>query len=284
MATVYPIRDIFVEANGLRHHLLARGTPGSPVVMMIHGLAGQAHTFDGIANILAAKYHVYCLDVRGRGESEWGPPGEYTIDTYVTDLEAIREALGLQRFALVGTSMGGLIAMQYAPKFPERVEHAVLNDVGPEIDPAGLQRILSYVGNAPEMFADMKAVVKYYREHYAPMVEHLADDQLVEFARYNVRRSDSGVYVWKMDPAIRTTPAAPPAVQPWDAFKAMPCPVLILRGAKSDVLSAEIARKMVEALPGSKLVEVPGVGHAPVLTEPVAVKALEEFLAGETGN
>lgn len=280
MATVYPIRDIFVEANGLRHHVLARGTPGAPVVMMIHGLAGQAHTFDGIANILAARYHVYCLDVRGRGESEWSSPEQYTIDTYVEDLEAVREALGLQRFSLVGTSMGGLIAMQYAPKFPERVERAVLNDVGPEIDPAGLQRILAYVGNAPEMFADMKAVVKYYREHYAPMVEHLADDQLVEFARYNVRRSDSGVYVWKMDPAIRTTPAAPPAVPPWDAFRAMRCPVLILRGAKSDVLSAEIARKMVEALPGARLVEVPGVGHAPVLTEPVAAKALEEFLAG----
>jgi pimeloyl-ACP methyl ester carboxylesterase len=279
MATVYPIRDIFVEANGLRHHLLARGTPGSPVVMMIHGLAGQAHVFDGIANILAAKHHVYCLDVRGRGESEWGAPEQYTIDTYVADLEAIRAALGLQRFALVGTSMGGLVAMQYAPKYPERVERAVLNDIGPEVDPAGVQRILSYVGNAPEMFAGMKAVVKYFREHYAPMVQHLADDQLVEFARYNVRRSDSGVYVWKMDPAIRTTPAAPPALDPWDAFKAMTCPVLILRGAESDVLSAEIARKMVEALPGAKLVEVPGVGHAPVLTEPVAVKALEEFLA-----
>lgn len=280
MATVFPIRDIFVEANGLRHHLLARGTPGSPVVMMIHGLAGQAHTFDGVANVLAAKYHVYALDVRGRGESEWGPSEQYALDTYVTDLEAIREALGLQRFSLVGTSMGGLITMQYAPRYPERVERAVLNDVGPEIDPAGLQRILSYVGNAPEMFADMKAVVKYYREHYAPMVERLTDDQLQEFARYNVRRSDSGVYVWKMDPAVRTTPARPPAVEQWAALKGMRCPVLILRGGQSDVLSADIAARMVEALPGATLVEVPGVGHAPVLTEPAAVKALEEFLAG----
>jgi pimeloyl-ACP methyl ester carboxylesterase len=170
--------------------------------------------------------------------------------------------------------------MQYAPKYPERVERAVLNDVGPEIDPAGLQRILSYVGNAPEMFADMKAVVKYYREHYAPMVEHLAEDQVVEFARYNVRRSDSGVYVWKMDPAVRTTPAVPPSVEPWAALKGMRCPVLILRGAQSDVLSADILARMVEALPGAKLVEVPGVGHAPVLTEPAAVRALEDFLAG----
>jgi pimeloyl-ACP methyl ester carboxylesterase len=128
------------------------------------------------------------------------------------------------------------------------------------------------------MFADMKAVVKYYREHYAPMVEHLADDQLVEFARYNVRRSDSGVYVWKMDPAVRTTPAPATSVEPWAALKAMRCPVLILRGGQSDVLSADIAARMVEALPGTKLVEVPGVGHAPVLTEPAAVKALDEFL------
>ena len=92
MGTIHPIRDIFVQANGLRHHLVARGSPGAPVVVMIHGLAGQAHTFDGIANLLAERYHVYALDVRGRGESEWGPPDQYGTDTYVADLEAVREA------------------------------------------------------------------------------------------------------------------------------------------------------------------------------------------------
>jgi pimeloyl-ACP methyl ester carboxylesterase len=278
MADVHPIRDIFVEANSLRHHLIARGAPGSPPVMMIHGLAGQAHVFDGIANRLAHNYHVYCLDVRGRGESAWGPPPEYGIDTYVADLEAVRDALGLQRFALVGTSMGGLITMQYAAKYPEQVDRAVINDIGPEIDPTGLARILQYVGGAPEMFADMKAVIRYYKDHYAPMVEHLPDDQIADFARYNVRKSDSGVYVWKMDPAVRSTPATPPSVEPWQALKAMTCPVLVLRGAKSDVLSREIADRMVGALPDARLVEVPGVGHAPVLTEPVAAKALEDFL------
>ncbi|MGE3077320.1 MAG: alpha/beta fold hydrolase [Dehalococcoidia bacterium] len=278
MATSYPVRDIFVEANGIRHHLVARGAPGSPVVMMLHGLAGQARVFDSIANHLAAKYHVYCLDVRGRGESAWGSPDGYAVDTYVEDLEAVRDALGLQRMSLVGTSMGGLITMQYAPKHPERVAKAVLNDVGPEVDPKGLERILSYVGGAPEMFADLKAVIRYYKEHYAPMVEHMPDDQISEFARHNVRRSDTGVYVWKMDPAVRTTLAAPPAVTPWEALKGMTCPTLILRGANSDVLSADIAKRMLEALPGAKLVEVPGVGHAPVLSEPVSVKALDEFL------
>lgn len=280
MTTTYAVRDIFVEANGLRHHLIARGTPGSPVVMMIHGLAGQAHTFDAIANHLAAKYHVYCLDVRGRGESAWGPADQYGVDTYVADLEAVREALGLQRMALVGTSMGGLISMQYAPKYPDHVERVVLNDVGPEIDPEGLKRILAYVGGAPEMFADMKGVIRYYKEHYAPMVEHLPDDQIADFARYNVRKSDSGVYVWKMDPAVRSSSAPPAGTDPWTALKAVTCPVLILRGAKSDVLSADIARRMVEAVPGARLVEVAGVGHAPILVEPEAVKALDGFLAG----
>ncbi len=90
-----------------------------------------------IAGHLAGSYHVYCLDVRGRGESEWGPPDGYHFENYVADLEAVREALGLRRFALVGTSMGGLIAMQYTPRFPERVSRVVFNDIGPEIDPAG---------------------------------------------------------------------------------------------------------------------------------------------------
>lgn len=285
MATVTAARDIFVQANGLRHHLIARGSPGSPVVMMLHGLAGQAHAFDGIANQLAAKYHVYCLDVRGRGETEWGPPDGYHMDNYVADLEAVREALGLQHFALVGTSMGGIITMNYAPGFPDRVDRVVLNDVGPEIDPDGLARILAYVGRAPEMFADMKAVVKYYRENYAPMVEHLPEDQIADFARWNVRKSDSGVYVWKMDPAVRAgTSTAQPAVQPWDAAKQIACPALILRGAQSDVLSPEIAKRMIEVMPNARLVEIPGVGHAPVLTEPVAMKALHEFLAPLSSN
>ena len=116
-----------------------------------------------------------------------------------------------------------------------------------------------------------------------PMVEHLNDDQVTEFARHNVRKSDSGMYVWKMDGAIRTTPAAPPSMDQWEALKAMTCPVLVLRGAKSDVLSADIARRMMEALPDGKLVEVPGVGHAPVLTEPEAKAALDEFLGAQAG-
>src|SRR5690349_7909211 len=96
-------RDIFLQANGLRHHLIARGAPGSPVVLMIHGLTQQAHAFDPVAARLSQSHHVYCLDVRGRGESEWGQPDGYHTDNYVEDLEAVRAGLGLERFSLVGT-------------------------------------------------------------------------------------------------------------------------------------------------------------------------------------
>jgi len=272
-------RDLFVEANSLRHHLLVRGAPGLPAVMMIHGLAGQAHAFDSIATKLADRFHVYCLDVRGRGESEWGPPDGYHMANYIADLEAVREALNLEQFALVGTSMGGLISMNYAAKFPNRVTRMVINDIGPEIDPAGLQRIIAYIRDAPEAFANMKAVVKYYRENYGPMVARLPDDQVAEFARWNVRKSDTGLYVWKMDPAVRAAVAPPPEEDPWVVAGRIQCPALVLRGAQSDVLSAEVAHRMEEVIADCRLVEVPSVGHAPLLTEPVALEALTEFLA-----
>lgn len=273
-------RDIFVTANGLRHHLIARGSPGQPVVMLLHGLTQQAHVFDAIAAKLAESFHVYALDVRGRGESEWGDPGSYTMPTYVEDLEAVREALGLQRLALVGTSMGGLISLYYAARYREWVSAVVLNDVGPEIDPAGLQRIQATVGNAPEAFKDLKAVAKYYREENAAVLGRRSDDEVLEYARWHVRMSDSGLYVWKMDPAIRQPqPGAALPGDPWEAYRAIRCPVLILRGVTSDVLSAETAKRMCEALPGTRLVEVPGVGHAPSLAEPEASAALQAFLA-----
>lgn len=285
MGATVAVRDIFVEANGIRHHLIARGNPAAPAVMMIHGLTQQAHVFDAIATKLASRLHVYCLDVRGRGESEWGPPEGYNYETYVADLEALRVALGLERFALVGTSMGGLISMFYAARYPEPVTRMILNDIGPEVDPQGLQRIMAYLVTAPEAFTDLRSVAKYYREQNAPVLGQRPDDEVTEYARWHVRLSDSGVYVWKMDPAVRRPVAAePPPQDPWaaawEAFRAIPCPILLLRGSDSDVLSPETAQKMVETNAGCSLVEIPGVGHAPTLMEAAALKALEPFLGG----
>ncbi|MFN0095269.1 MAG: alpha/beta fold hydrolase [Dehalococcoidia bacterium] len=273
-------RDIFLQANGLRHHLIARGAPGAPVVMLIHGLTQQAHVFDAVAQKLAASFHVYALDVRGRGETEWGLADGYHFANYVADFEAVREELGLERISLVGTSMGGMIALLYAARHPEHVAKLVLNDIGPEIDPAGLARIVKMAASAPQAFPDLKAVVRYYREENAPVLAKRNDDEVLEYARWHVRRSDSGIFEWKMDPAVRVPNATAPAIDPWSAFKAFGGPVLAIRGANSDVLSGAIVAKMREANAQCSAVEVAGVGHAPSLMEPEALKAMQNFLAG----
>jgi pimeloyl-ACP methyl ester carboxylesterase len=282
MATL--VRDIYITANEIRHHVIARGAQDQPIVMMIHGLTQQAHVFDAVAAELAKNHHVYCLDVRGRGESEWGPPDGYHVANYVQDLEAVRDGLGIQRFSLVGTSMGGLISMHYGAAHPGRVDRIVLNDIGPEIDPSGLQRILTMAATAQEQFADIKAVANYYRQENAPVLGKRSDDEVIEYARWHVRRNDIGVYVWKMDPAVRQ-PQQPtvPQPDPWESFKALAAPLLVIRGGDSDILTAPILEKMREAQPGLRSVEVPGVGHAPSLAEPEAFEALKEFL-GEQGG
>jgi pimeloyl-ACP methyl ester carboxylesterase len=279
-------RDIYVTANGLRHHLIARGSPGSRVLMLIHGLTQQAHVFDAVATALAQHYHVYALDVRGRGETEWGPPDGYHFGNYVADLEAVREALGLERFSLIGTSMGGFISMYYAAMYPDRVQRVVFNDAGPDIDPRGLQRILAMSSSAPSAFNDLKAVAKYYVEENAPVLAGRTADEVMEYARWHVRHSDSGVYVWKMDPAVRQPPAAPvpPPMPLWDAFNAIKAPVLVVRGEVSDILSEETAAKMVAGAASGMSVVVKGVGHAPTLMEPEALAAIETFLGAMNAN
>lgn len=275
-------RDIYVEANGLRHHLIARGSPGQPIVMLIHGLSQQAHVFDEAATALSNDFHVYALDVRGRGETEWGTADGYHFTNYVEDLEAVREALGLERLSLVGTSMGGLIAMYYAASHGVRVRRLVMNDIGPEIAPEGLKRVLEITSSAPSAFTDLKAVAKYYKDVHPEVLAGRSTDETLEYARWHVRRSDSGLYVWKMDPAVRQPPATPPPppMEPWAALKAVNCPVLVIRGSESDILTEEICGRMEAALADSKSAVVPGVGHAPTLSEPEAYQALHDFLAG----
>ena len=131
----------FISANGLKLHYLDFGNPSKPPLVCIHGLSGNAHNFDGLAPHLMNDHHVMSIDVRGRGDSQWGPPGEYTPPVYVSDLALMLDALELDRVTLIGTSMGGIISMIFAGGYPQRVERLVLNDIGPEVDPAGLKRV-----------------------------------------------------------------------------------------------------------------------------------------------
>ncbi len=288
MTTSVQAADHYVSVNGLRLHYLDYGNVEGPPLLMLHGLSGHAHTFDLVAPRLVDRYHVLSLDVRGRGESDWSPEGDYTFPAYVSDVVGLCAALPFPRITLVGTSMGGLITLMLAATRPDLVERAVLNDIGPEIDPRGLARIQAYIAGAPESFADEAALTSWFRENYPEMLGGLSAEQLRAWALYSVKPLQEGGFGWKMDPAVRTGQRPDPQVPPppplnlWDAVAAIRCPVLLIRGERSDVLAEDVARRFVETLPDARLVTVPGLGHAPTLTEPEAVAALRAFLNGST--
>jgi pimeloyl-ACP methyl ester carboxylesterase len=271
--------DKFITANGLKLHYLDFGGDG-PWLVCIHGLTGNAHNFDALAPRLTLQYHVISLDVRGRGDSQWGPPAEYLPQNYVSDLAAMLDQLGAKRVNLIGTSMGGIISIIYAGGYPERVERLVLNDIGPEIAPAGAARIAGYVGDAPDRFKDLAEVATYYRKIYPPAAR-MPEADLIEWANWSVKPAPDGSLTWKMDPAVRRPMRGGTAQQRfdlWVPFARITCPVLIVRGAESDILARDTVERMRTVLKGAQAVEVPGVGHAPSLTEPAALGAISAFL------
>jgi pimeloyl-ACP methyl ester carboxylesterase len=272
--------DKFINANGLRLHYLDYGGDHLPWLVCIHGFTGNAHNFDELAPHLSARYHVLSVDVRGRGDSAWGPAREYLHQHYANDLSAVLEALEIARTSLIGTSMGGVISMMFAGGWPERVERLVLNDIGPEIDSAGSARISSYVSEAPDTFKDLGEVAAYYRSVYPRMAE-MPEDALREWAKWSVKPAPQGGLTWKMDPSIRRPPrggAAQQRLDLWVPFARISCPILVVRGSQSDILAPLTTRQMRTTHTDVTVAEIPEVGHAPSLIEPESLAALREFL------
>ena len=270
--------DRFVKVGDLNLHYLEWGDPGAPPVVMLHGLTGNAHAFDNLAALVASRYHVISVDVRGRGDSDWATDGDYSNDAYVADVEGLRQALGFERFSLVGTSMGGRISMTYAGAYPARVERTVLNDIGPEVDPRGGSRIASSSRDAKTTFKSIEEVMAWHRENRVGF-SAMRDDGQRAAAGFAVKSLAGGGYTWKMDPAVRTDPRRPDPELCWTLARRIPGPVLLIRGGDSDLLSPEIARRMLAEMQDCRLVEVPGVGHAPTLMEPEAFGPVMEFFS-----
>ncbi len=270
--------DHFVKVGDLNLHYLEWGDAGAPPVVMIHGLTGNAHAFDNLAPHFAPRYHVISVDVRGRGDSDWAADGNYSNDDYVADLEGLRQALGFERFSLVGTSMGGRISLTYAGTYPERVERTILNDIGPEVDPKGGSRIASSSRDAVTTFATIEEVMAWHRENRVGFGK-MSDAQQQVAAGYAVKSVPGGGYTWKMDPAVRTDPRRPDPEVSWNLARRIPGPVLLVRGGDSDLLSPEIAQRMMAEMQDCRMVEVPGVGHAPTLMELEAFGPALEFFS-----
>ena len=270
--------DRFVKIGDLNLHYLEWGVPGAPPVVMIHGLTGNAHAFDLLTPHFLPRYHVISMDVRGRGNSDWAGDGNYSNDAYVADLEGLRQALGLERISLVGTSMGGRISLTYAGTHPERVERTVLNDIGPEVDPRGGSRIASGSRDAVSAFASIEEVMAWHRENRVGF-SAMSDSQQRAAAGHAVKPLPDGGYTWKMDPAVRSDPRRPDPDVSWRLARNIAGPVLLVRGGASDLLSPEIAQRMVAEMRDCRMVEVPGVGHAPTLMEPEAFGPVMEFFS-----
>ena len=218
------------------------------------------------------------LDVRGRGDSGWTPVTEYTPQNYAADLAGLLDELKINRATLIGTSMGGMISILFAGGYPHRVERLILNDIGPDIDPVGIARIGNYVGESPTDFSNLKEVAAYYRANY-PAMGNAPEPELIEQVKWSVKPTDSGKLTWKMDPQIRKpmrTAARP--LDLWVPFARIEAPVLVIRGAESDILAARTVERMKSVVQNVESVEVPGVGHAPTLVEPESLAAITRFL------
>ena len=270
-----------LRVNDLVLHYLECGDAGAPPIVCVHGYTGSADAFNALARHLKDRYRILALDVRGHGESAWSPAGAYRYADQASDLAAFTRQLGLEKFVLIGTSMGGIIAMAYAAEHADRLRGLVINDIGPDAE-AGSLRITQMVGSRPDEFATLEEAMAYRRAMSPILAARNAEDQR-ELALGVLRRGAGGKWGWKMDPAyIRQRVEHGPPVRPplWPALQALPCPTLLVWGAESDVLSEAQARRMVDVLPRGELVRVPAIGHAPTLVEPVVLAALDRFLGG----
>jgi pimeloyl-ACP methyl ester carboxylesterase len=255
-----------------------------PALLCLHGLTRNSADFEDLASTLCAHQRVIAVDQRGRGRSDYDPdPGNYNLLTYVADTFALLDDLQISEFGLIGTSMGGLMAMLMASQQPARIRSVVLNDVGPVVETAGIARIQNYVGKSDEItsWADAAALA---RANNGLAFPDLKDEDWLKFAARTFVEDEVGVPHLAYDaaisqPLVQDQTSAVPA-DLWPVFDAMlDIPTLVIRGATSDILSAQTVAAMATRHHNLVSVEVPGRGHAPMLDEPAALEAVQAFLA-----
>lgn len=270
--------DRTIVLRGQRFHYVEWGAATASPVVVLHGITGHARTWDDEAALLAETRRVLVLDQRGHGDSDPAPDGDYADDALLGDLVAFADGLGLRHFSLLALSLGGRVAINFAGRHADRVERLVVVDIGPEIAPAGRARVSALMAGAPERFETVDDVVAHLRANNP----RYTDAMLRHRARHAVRLLPDGGYAWKYDRALRDGIRQGRMRVPadlWPQWRAITSPTLLVRGAESDVLSEETAKRMVDVLPVARLVEVVGAGHTVPGDQPAAFQSLlREFL------
>jgi len=273
----------YVRCLGRELHLTAWGDPGHPVVVAWHGLARTGRDMDDLAAHLSGHgWRVLCPDTIGRGLSQWSPApdDEYCLDFYARLAESLLDTLAVDRCAWVGTSMGGAIGLVAAAgPMRGRIERLVLNDNGPSLARAAIERIRSYAGS-PAAFATVGELEQYFRTVYKPY-GWLSDAQWRRLTETSVRRLPDGRVTPHYDPAmVRQFETRPDDYERWAEWDSLDIPVLCLRGQSSDLLLPDTAEQMRQRGPRAVVVEIEGCGHAPALNTPAQWALVERFLAG----
>ena len=271
------------SAEGLRlHYRDYAGPRDKPPILCIPGLTRNVRDFEPVADRYAGEWRVLTIDLRGRGGSDHDPdPSRYSPAYYVADILKLLDQEGIADAVFVGTSLGGICTMVLASTDADRIAGALLNDVGPEVGPVGIEHIATYVGQEV-LFESWEDAAAQLRERNGDLFPNWTDEDWDRFARRVSREDKDGIrfdYDMRLADNFQRAREVPP-VDAWPALRALAGrPVTILRGELSNLLTEETADRMVAELDGdAELVVVPGVGHAPSLEEPESVAALDRLL------
>jgi len=275
-------------SDGLELNVLEWSQEGVPLILL-HGGGNEAHLWDDFVPSIAPHYRVLAVDQRGHGDSDWDPDGHYETSYLVRDLEDLTEALQIDRFVLIGFSMGGRAAMSFAGRHPERLAGLVIIDIGPEIDPRGMIRIgQENQSQSAPVFSSIDEYASMLSLNY-PAGQPQA---ILRMAKYGLRERDDGLFELKSDPKLRGTRPDDEEARAkeealieelWTALAKVPCPTLVVRGAASDILSPDVADKMVDdVLQNGRLEVIPQAAHSVATDNPKGFEqAVSRFVLGE---
>lgn len=250
-------------SGGLNFHLTEWGGEAAWPIVMLHGIRGFAETFAGVAAALQPDFRVIAFDQRGRGQSDWDPAHNYYTDAYVADLQAVVRALNLQRFDLLGHSMGGINAIVYAACHPQQVRRMVIEDAGPGAFEAsdGATRIRQELATTPERFDTWEAAADFMRALRPSVTEEARQQRLQSM----LKPLPEGGFTWRYDHAgivaTRLNPDPSRVVDLATHVQAIACETLVVRGGRSDYLQPEMAQRMRALNPRIATVEIPDAGH-----------------------
>ena len=265
--------DKYATVNGLRLHYLDWGSPDKPPLVLLHGIARHAHTFDHLAPHFAGSYHVLAIDMRGHGDSDWDAGGHYLVEDHVKDLEVLVAQLRLQRITLLGNSTGGRVAQVFAGLHPDLVAKLIVEDVGPERP----EDIANGFARRVKLEADGWATEDELVEQLTKENPGVAASWIRTYARFGAKRRGDGRIVWKRDPDL-VKGFLPTEL--WRYVGRITAPTLYILGGKSTIVPPATQQRLKETLPRCEIVVMPGLGHYPGVEDPPGFLAIvDRFLS-----